>query len=209
MASNDRGSAVFKDVGGAQPRGYEGFEGVIAPEVEDSTPWWPQPTRATPGAPNVIMILIDDMGFSDIAPFGSEIPTPGLSSLADDGYRFTNFRVTPLCSPTRAALLTGSNSHRSGFGYVSHIDPGFPGVSMQVPREMPTLAESYRSNGYATYMVGKWHLTRESEMHDGGDRSSWPLQRGFDRYFGSLDGFTTLYHPHRIVRDNSVVTEEF
>ncbi|MFV0374813.1 arylsulfatase [Microbacterium sp.] len=196
-------------VDGANPRGYEGFEGVVAPDISESTPWWPQPARARAGAPNVVVMLIDDMGFSDIAPFGSEIATPGLSALAAKGYRFSNFRVTPLCSPSRAALLTGANPHRAGFGYVSQVDPGYPGLSMQIPHNLPTLAESFRDNGYATFMVGKWHLTRESEMHDGADKSSWPVQRGFDRYFGSLDGYTTLYHPHRLVRDNSPVTEEF
>ncbi|UUT36167.1 sulfatase-like hydrolase/transferase [Microbacterium elymi] len=142
-------------------------------------------------------------------PFGSEITTPAIQQLADDGYRMSNFRVTPLCAPSRAALLTGVNPHRAGFGMVPHVDPGYPGMSMRLPSDMPTMAESFRANGYATLMVGKWHLTREADMHDGADKSTWPIQRGFDRYFGSMDGFTTLYHPHRIVRDNSPVTEQF
>ncbi|MGO2111632.1 MAG: arylsulfatase [Pseudoclavibacter sp.] len=155
------------------------------------------------------MMLVDDMGFSDIGPFGSEIPTPAIDELASGGFRLTNFHVTPLCSPTRAALMTGVNPHRAGFGHVSHIDPGYPGVSMRLPSNMPTMAESFRHAGYRTCMVGKWHLSPETELHDAADKSSWPLQRGFERYFGSMDGFTTMYHPHRIVRDNSPVTEEF
>lgn len=194
---------------GAIPRGYEGFEGRIAPRSSQSQPWWPSPHSADAEAPNVVVILVDDLGFSDVSPFGSEIATPAIQELADEGYSFTNFRVTPLCTPSRAALLTGVNPHRAGFGFVSHVDPGYPGVSMRLPSDMPTLAESFRANGYSTFMVGKWHLTRESELHDAADRSSWPLQRGFDRYFGSMDGYTTQYHPHRLIRDNSSVTEQF
>lgn len=200
---------TMRDVNGADPRGYERFGGVIAPRSSQSQPWWPQRRTPQQDAPNVVVILIDDMGFSDIQPFGSEIPTPAIQALADDGYRLSNFRVTPLCAPSRAALLTGVNPHRAGFGMVPHIDPGYPGVSMVLPEGMPTLAESFRANGYATFMVGKWHLTREAEMHDAADKNTWPLQKGFDRYFGSMDGYTTLYHPHRIVRDNSPVTEQF
>ncbi|MFV0374837.1 arylsulfatase [Microbacterium sp.] len=197
------------DVGGADPRGYEGFGGTVAPRSSQSTPWWPAPRRAPEGAPNVVVILIDDMGFSDIGPFGSEIPTPALDALAAGGYRFTNFHVAPVCSPTRAALMTGCNPHRAGLGSVANMNPGYPGIRGGLPQNMPTLAETFRENGYATLMVGKWHLTPESSMHDGADTSTWPIQRGFDRYFGSLEGFTTMYHPHRLLRDNSPVTEEF
>ena len=194
---------------GADPRGYEGFRGVVAPTSSQSQPWWPQRRTPQHDAPNVVVILIDDLGFSDVQPFGSEIETPSIQALADEGYRFSNFRVTPLCAPSRAALLTGANPHRAGFGMVPHVDPGYPGMSMVLPDGMPTMAESFRANGYATFMVGKWHLTREAEMHDAADKSTWPLQKGFDRYFGSMDGCTTLFHPHRIVRDNSPVTEQF
>lgn len=203
------GAPDLREVGGAEPRGYEGFGGVVAPRASQSEPWWPAPERAPEGAPNVIVILVDDLGFSDIGPFGGEIPTPALDALAAEGYRFTDFRVTPLCAPSRASLLTGANPHRAGFGMVPHLDPGYPGMSMSLPAQLPTLAETFRANGYATFMVGKWHLTPEAKMHDGAEKSSWPLQRGFDRYFGSLEGMTTLFHPHRIVRDNSPVTERF
>jgi arylsulfatase len=194
---------------GAEPRGYDGFGGVVSPRSSESQPWWPRRRTPQHEAPNVIVMLVDDMGFSDVQPFGSEIATPAIQALADEGYRFSNFRVTPLCAPSRAALLTGANPHRAGFGMVPHVDPGYPGMSMVLPDGMPTMAESFREGGYATFMVGKWHLTREAEMHDAADKMTWPLQKGFDRYFGSMDGFTTLYHPHRIVRDNSPVTEQF
>lgn len=202
-------SPDLRDVRGATPRGYEGFRGTVAPLASQSEPWWPIPNRAPANAPNVIVVLVDDLGYSDIEPFGGEIPTPALNCLAETGYRFTNFRVTPLCAPSRAALLTGANPHRAGFGWVPHLDPGYPGLSMTLPQQLPTLAETFRASGYGTFMVGKWHLTPESKLHDGAEKSSWPLQRGFDRYFGSMEGFTTLFHPHRILRDNSPVTEEF
>lgn len=150
-------------------------------------------------------MLVDDLGFSDLGPFGSEIPTPNIDKLADGGWTFTNYRTAAMCSPARAALMTGLNPHRAGFGFVAHIDPGYPGFTCEMPENAPTLAESLRASGYATFMVGKWHLTLESRLHDAADRSSWPLQRGFDHYFGSMDGFTSLHHPHRLVRDNSVI----
>lgn len=186
-------------------RGYEAFGGRVAEFSSESTPWWPARASAPAGAPNVVVMLIDDLGFSDLGPFGSEIPTPHIDRLAGDGWVFTNYRTAPMCSPARAALMTGLNPHRAGFGYVAHTDPGYPGFTCELPSDAPTLAESLRAGGYATFMVGKWHLTVESRLHDAADKSSWPLQRGFDRYFGSMDGFTSLHHPHRLVRDNSVV----
>src|SRR6478609_617319 len=188
-----------------EARGYERFQGRAEEFTSSSEPWWPEPRRARAGAPNVIVMLIDDLGFSDLGPFGSEIDTPRIDALAADGWVFTNYRTAPMCSPARAALLTGLNPHRAGFGFVAHVDPGYPGFSCELPADAPTLAESLRAGGYATFMVGKWHLTLESSLHDGADRHTWPLQRGFDRYFGSMDGFTSLHHPHRLVQDNAVV----
>ena len=191
-------------MGGTGARGYEEFGGHAAEFASESTPWWPEEARAAADAPNVVVILVDDLGFSDLGPFGSEIATPAIDALAAEGWTFTNYRTAPMCSPARAALLTGLNPHRAGFGFVAHTDPGYPGFTCELPAAAPTLAESLRAGGYATFAVGKWHLTLESRLHDGADRSSWPLQRGFDRYFGSMDGFTSLHHPHRLVRDNSV-----
>ncbi|MFI7421200.1 arylsulfatase [Nonomuraea sp. NPDC049684] len=189
-------------------RGYEGFGGTARELASQSTPWWPRPPRARPGAPNVVVVLVDDLGFSDLSPFGSEIDTPHVQALAESGYRLVNYHSTPLCSPSRAALMTGLNPHRAGFATVAHVDPGYPGYRMEIPREVPTLAESFRAGGYATFMVGKWHLTVESKLHDGADKSSWPLQRGFDRYYGSMDGFTSLFHPHRLISDNGPIPDE-
>ncbi|WP_411719718.1 arylsulfatase [Mycetocola sp.] len=189
-------------------RGYDGFAGTVGELASQSTPAWSTPVPAGAAHPNIVMILVDDLGFSDLGAYGSEIPTPNIDSLANGGFRFTNFHSAPVCSPARAALLTGLNPHRAGFGTVSHGDPGFPGYRLEIDDEVPTIAEKLRRAGYGTYMVGKWHLTIESKMHDGADRSSWPTQKGFDRYFGSLDGFTSMYAPHRIVRDNSTIVDD-
>ena len=110
-----------------------------------------------------------------------------------------------MCSPSRAAIQTGLNPHRAGFAGVANFDPGFPGWTMEISPDIQTLPEVLRAAGYATFGVGKWHLTRDAAMHDGAPRDSWPIQRGFDRFYGILEGWTNLHHPHRLVRDNSPV----
>ncbi|TXG92721.1 arylsulfatase [Rhodococcus rhodnii] len=184
-------------------RGYDGFGGVAGRTAAESTPHWPARERARSGSPNVVVILVDDMGFADIGPFGSEIPTPNLDRIAGDGYRFTNYHTTPLCSPSRAALLTGLNPHRAGYGFVANADPGFPGLRLELADDVHTLPEVLRGAGYATYAVGKWHLVRDANMSPGRTRESWPTQRGFDRYYGSLEGLNSFFHPNQLVADNS------
>jgi arylsulfatase len=148
----------------------------------------------------------DALGFADLGCYGAEIDTPNLDALAARGVRSTNFHTAPLCSPTRAALLTGLESHRAGFGTVAHLDPGFPGYAEELPTDAATLAEILRDQaGYATMMVGKWHLAKDSDCSAAGPQHSWPCQRGFDRFYGILDAFTNLHHPHRIVEDNHLV----
>ncbi|MCX4747236.1 arylsulfatase [Kitasatospora sp. NBC_01287] len=182
---------------------YAGFPGTVGRTFADSTPHWPARHRAPERAPNIIVVLIDDMGYSDIGPFGSEIPTPALDAIADRGVRLANYHTMPLCSPARAALLTGLNPHRVGYSFVANADPGFPGYGMEVAKDIPTLAETLHDAGYATYAVGKWHLTRDSVSNAADDRRNWPLQKGFDQYYGVLEGLTSLFHPHQLVRDNS------
>lgn len=185
---------------------YAGFTGAVATTMAESTPGWRDgPPRARPGSPNVIFVLADDLGFSDIGCFGSEIPTPHLDATAADGMRYTNFRVTPLCSPTRAALMTGLNAHAAGIGFPTHIDPGFPGYASELPLDQPVLPEVFRANGYATLMVGKWHLAKETDFTESGSRHNWPLQRGFDQFYGFLEALTNFHHPHRMMEGNSVV----
>ncbi|WP_301522408.1 sulfatase-like hydrolase/transferase [Corynebacterium variabile] len=154
------------------------------------------------------MLLLDEMGYADIGPFGSGIPTPALQRLADEGFAFTNYHTTPVRSPARAAVLTGLNPHRAGFATVANSDHGFPGVRLELGEDVSTLAEVLHGAGYATAAVGKWHLTRDSLIHEGADNSSWPVQRGFDHYYGSLEGLNSSFHPNQIVRDNTVVQVE-
>jgi arylsulfatase A-like enzyme len=176
---------------------------VIGRTVAGSTPHWPD--RPTPPRTNVVVVLVDDLGFADLGCYGSEISTPHVDRLAAEGLRFTSFHVTPMCSPTRAALLTGRDPHSVGVGHVAHSDPGFPGYAMELAPDVATLAEVLRDEGWATFMVGKWHLAKDSDCSDAGPRHSWPCQRGFDRFYGFLDGFTNCHAPHRLVRDNSPV----
>ena len=184
---------------------YEGFEGDVGKIFSTSQPWWPPRPTAPAEAPNVLVMLADDLGFSDLGCYGSEIETPALDTLAEDGLRYTNFHVNPMCSPTRASLLTGLNHHMAGVGHVAHFDPGFPGYAMEIRDDAVTLAEVLRDNGWATLMVGKWHLCKDSDLSEGGTKRSWPLQKGFDRYYGFLDGFTNFHQPHRLYEDNHAI----
>lgn len=184
---------------------YAGFGGSVGRTFGSSRPWWPSRPTAREGAPNVAVVLADDLGFSDLGCFGSEIATPSIDAIAAGGLRYANFHVAPLCSPTRAALLTGINSHAAGVGLVANADPGFPGYAGELPANQPSLAELFRANGYSTLAIGKWHLCKDSDMHEAGDRNSWPLQRGFDQYYGFLEALTNFHHPHRLFEGNSAL----
>ncbi|WP_204078908.1 arylsulfatase, partial [Planotetraspora phitsanulokensis] len=189
----------------ADARGYENFGGRVGRTAGESGSWWPDPVRPPVGAPNIVLVLADDMGYSDIGPFGSEIATPTLDRLAATGFTLTNYHTTPVCSPARAAVMTGLNPHRAGFASVANSDPGFPGLTLVLADDVLTLPEALRSAGYATFAVGKWHLTRDALMNDAGERDSWPLQRGFDRYYGTLEGCNSFFAPNRLICDNSPV----
>ena len=135
-----------------------GFDGAIGRVHATSVPSWSQRTEPHESAPNILIVLCDDLGFSDLGSYGSEIDTPNLDALANEGLRYTNFHVNPMCSPTRASLLTGLNSHLAGLATVCHADPGFPGYAASIRGDAATLAEILSDNGWATLMVGKWHL---------------------------------------------------
>jgi arylsulfatase len=184
---------------------YAGFRGTVGRTFASSEPWWPARPVAPEDAPNVIVMMCDDLGYADLGCYGSEIDTPNLDTLAARSRQLTNFHVTPMCSPTRAALLTGLNPHDAGVGHVAHSDVGFPGYAMELTEHSATLAEVFRANGYSTFMVGKWHLAKDSNVNAAGPNHSWPLQRGFDRFYGFLDAFTNFHQPHRLVEDNHLV----
>ncbi len=179
----------------------DGFGGLIGRTVAESTPWWPEPLLPAAGSPDVVVMVLDDVGFADLGCFGSAIRTPHIDGLAGNGLRYNNFHTTALCSPTRACLLTGRNHHSVGMGVVSNWDTGFPGYRGRVSKRAGTLAEVLHGIGYATFAVGKWHLAPIEETTAAGPYDQWPLQRGFDRYYGFLDGATNHWAPD-LVYDN-------
>jgi arylsulfatase A-like enzyme len=177
-------------------------KGKIARLMADSQPWWPEPAKAPEGAPNVLIIYLDDLGFSDLGCFGSEIETPNIDALAQSGLRFMNYTTVPMCSPARAALLTGKNPHSVGCGWIAHANPGFPGYYSEISNDAPTLAEILGENGYSTMMVGKWHNTWHHNVHEAAEKTSWPTQRGFERFYGFLDAETNYFCPDKIYEGN-------
>ena len=173
------------------------FQGKIGKTLADSKQWWPENPKAPTGAPNVVWILLDDVGFGATNTFGGLISTPVLDSLANNGLRYTNFHTTAICAPTRSALLTGRNSaavHVSGFSHPS-VSAGFPGWDGRLPSTAGTIAEVLRDNGYNTYAVGKYGVTPDEEGTDAGPFDHWPTGKGFDHFFGFLGSQTDQYKP--------------
>ena len=156
--------------------------------------------------PNIILIMADDVGYSDLGCFGSSIQTPNLDGLAKNGVRFTQFYNTARCCPTRASLLTGLYPHQAGIGHMNWADGGVDGYRGNLNNRCATIAEVLKSNGYRTYMAGKWHVTRFAEPDS--DRSQWPLQRGFEKYYGTLKGSGSFFDPISLCRQNTFITPE-
>jgi arylsulfatase A-like enzyme len=169
------------------------FKGKIGKSLAETQQAWPTPVKAPKDAPNVIYIIIDDAGYGSSSAFGGLVETPVLNSLANNGLRYTNFHTNAICAPTRAALLTGRNSHSVHIGQNSII--GTPGYDRQTPFEKATVAEILRENGYNTFAVGKWHLTATNEITQAGPFNRWPTGRGFDHFYGFLSAATDQYHP--------------
>ncbi|MCA8992969.1 MAG: arylsulfatase [Planctomycetaceae bacterium] len=153
--------------------------------------------------PNIILIMSDDMGYSDIAPYGGEIDTPNLSRLADNGLRFTQFYNTARCCPTRASLMSGLYPHQAGVGWMM-TDRGYPGYRGDLNQNCRTIAEVMKSAGYSTYMAGKWHVT--PHVAPDGPKYNWPVQRGFDRFYGTIHGAGSFYDPNSLTRDNTQIS---
>ncbi|HEY1829378.1 MAG TPA: arylsulfatase [Acidimicrobiales bacterium] len=190
------------------------FGGRIGRDWRDSEPWWPPEPTPPEGAPNVLLIVLDDVGFAQLGCYGSDIETPVFDRLAAGGVRLSNFHTTALCSPTRACLLTGRNHHRNGLGRVADLALGYPGYWGKPPIENGFLSEILRNRGYATFAVGKWHLSPETETNTGGSRSTWPLSRGFDRWYGFHGGEThqfvpALYHDNHSTRPPKEVDQGY
>jgi arylsulfatase A-like enzyme len=162
-----------------------------------------QNSRTTLKQPNILVILGDDMGYSDLGCFGSEIKTPNLDRLASNGVRFTQFYNTARCSPSRASLLTGLYPHEANMGHLASENYSEPGYGDDLSKNSVTLAQILKKAGYATYMTGKWHIAKD--ISPKGNKDNWPLQRGFDRYFGTLNGSGSYYDPGTLISNNTFV----
>jgi arylsulfatase len=184
------------------------FAGRIEDRYVDSTPDWPDRVLPPAKAPNVVAILFDDLGLGQLSSFGGPCEAPNISRLADNGVRYTNFHTTSLCSPSRAALLTGRNHHSVGFATIAEMASGFPGHNSFLPRSAATIAEVLRLNGYSTYCTGKWHLTPTAEATAAGPFDRWPLGLGFERFYGFLPGETDQWHPILTEDNHRVPTPE-
>ncbi len=183
------------------PEQENNFQGVIGKTIKDSEPWFEIPNHPGEDAPNIVIILLDDTGFSQLGCYGSSIDTSNIDALAAHGLQFTNFHVTPLCSPTRASLLTGRSQHAVGMRAVSNFRTGFPNMLGHITNQAATVSEILNTYGYATFCVGKWHLAPMEDCSAAGPFSQWPLGRGFDRFYGFLEGETDQFNPS-LTKDN-------
>lgn len=181
------------------------FNGRIGFSAEDSIPDWLQPIQAPQGVPNVVLILLDDVGFGATSTFGGLVDTPELDSLAVQGLRYNRFHVPALCSPTRAALLSGRNDHRAGFGQIMEATKGFPGYNGLWRKDTATVADVLRRNGYSTAAFGKWHNTPYSEITPVGPFDRWPIGLGFEYFYGFMGGADSHWEPSRLYRNTTAV----
>jgi arylsulfatase len=179
------------------------FRGKIAVDIRDSEPdWGPYlAPQAEPGAPNVLYVVWDDLGYATMDTFGGPVACPNMARIAERGVKFANFHTTALCSPTRASLLTGRNATTNGMATIAEFASGFPGISTRIPFESGFISEVLAEHGYNTYCVGKWHLTPGEECNLAAFKGRWPLGRGFERFYGWLGGETNSWYPD-LVHDN-------
>jgi arylsulfatase len=183
------------------------FSGVIGRTFDVSSPAWPEPLRAREGAPNVLFIVLDDVGYGQLSCFGGPCQTPNLDALATNGLRYTNMHTTALCSPSRSCMLTGRNHHSNAMSCITEGSTGYPGGNGNIPFENGFLSEILHQHGYNTYALGKWHLTPADQISAAGPYDRWPLGRGFDRFYGFLGGETHQYYPE-LIYDNHAVEPE-
>ncbi|WP_280236023.1 arylsulfatase [Nocardia cyriacigeorgica] len=184
------------------------FRGVINEDIRDSVPDWSpyEAPKAPDGAPNVVYVVLDDVGFGAISCYGGPIETPNIDRIADRGLRYSQWHTTALCSPTRSALLTGRNHTTNGMACISEAAVGFPNANGRIPAECATLPEILVEHGFSTAMVGKWHLCPEDESNLAATRRNWPLGRGFERFYGFLGAETSQWYPD-LVHDNHPVEQ--
>ena len=171
------------------------FGGVINMSAKDSKPYWPPTVVPPKGAPNILLIMTDDQGYGVSSTFGGVIPTPALDRIAKAGLRYTQFHTTSLCSPTRAALITGRNHHSVGFGVIAELSTGYPGYDAVIERNSATIGEILKENGYATSWFGKNHNTPSEQYSLAGPFDQWPTGMGFDYFYGFMGGETDQWTP--------------
>ncbi|MBD2490357.1 sulfatase-like hydrolase/transferase [Aulosira sp. FACHB-615] len=177
------------------PVPFPEFKGKIGLTYKESQPDFPQPITAPAKAPNVLLVILDDVGFGQASTFGGPVETPNLTHLAERGLRYNQFHTTALCSPTRAALLTGRNHHSVNTGVVEELATGYPGYTTILPKSAATVAEILRQNGYNTAAFGKWHNTPDFETSAAGPFDRWPTGLGFEYFYGFLGGDTNQWSP--------------
>ena len=194
MSATDDNSNPPPD-GSILPLPAPDFQGEIGRTARESKPDRPHIVRAAPDSPNVIVILLDDVGFAQFGTFGGAVPTPALDKLAAEGLRYNRYHTTAVCSPTRAAMLTGRNHHVSGHGSVTEYAAGFPGYNGAWPKSVVCIAEVLKLNGYATAAFGKWHNTPNWESGPAGPFERWPTGQGFEYFYGFLGGATSQWEP--------------
>jgi arylsulfatase len=182
------------------------FKGVIKLDVRDSKPDWEPytPTKAPAGAPNILFVLYDDTGLAAWSPFGGKINMPTLQKLADNGLMYSQWHTTALCSPTRSTILTGRNHHLNGMSCITEAANGFPGQHARIPEECATIGQILQDGGWSTFWVGKNHNVPETDLSAGASKKQWPLNKGFDRFYGFIGGETNNWYPD-LVEDNRYV----
>src|SRR6266446_5713298 len=185
------------------PRRPQPFEGVAKRTLEGSVASFTQPVKPPAGAPNILLVLIDDAGFGNPSTFGGPVATPTFDKLAAQGLRYNRFHITALCSPTRAALLSGRNHHAIGFGSIAEIPGGWPGYNTNWPTSAASIAKILQYNGYNTAAIGKWHLTPDDQQGAAGPFDRWPNGLGFDYFWGFLGGASGQYDT--IVTENNTI----
>lgn len=186
------------------PRPPQPFTGVANRTLEGSVEVFPEPVKAPEGAPNILLILVDDAGFGNPSTFGGPVSTPTLDKVAAEGLRYNCFHVTALCSPTRAALLSGRNHHAVGFGSIAELEGGWPGYSANWPKSAASIAQILQGNGYSTAAFGKWHLTPDDQQNMAGPVDHWPNALGFDYFWGFLCAENSQFDP-LLTENNKII----
>jgi arylsulfatase len=199
----DTGASEAGSRGNALPHADPPFKGVANRTLVGSKPDFPRPVKAPEGAPNVLLVLVDDAGFGNPSTFGGPCQTPTLTRLANQGLRYNRFHVTALCSPTRAALLSGRNHHAVGFGSIAEFAGGWPGYNATWPKSAAGIAQILQGSGYSTAAFGKWHLTPDDQQGAAGPFDRWPCGLGFDYFYGFLGGAAGQYDP--VLTENNTI----